>query len=63
MVPGLAYRGAREVLMRTVRLALPLDPRGPRWWNALWTGARARFGRTRLALYTCHVIGTVGEKP
>ena len=63
MVPGLAYRVVREVLKRGLRLALPLDPRGPRWWSAMWDGRRARALRLRLALYTCHVIGTVGEKP
>jgi len=63
MIPGLAYRGAREVLKRTVRVTLPLDPRGPAWWSRMWNGARARFGRTRAALYTSHVIGTVGIKP
>jgi hypothetical protein len=41
---------------------LPLAPRGPAWWNRTWNAARARFGRTRAALYTSHVIGTVGIK-
>ena len=63
MVPGLAYRVVREVLKRGLGLALPLEPRGPRWWSAMWDGLRARALRRRLALYTCHVIGTVGEKP
>ncbi len=63
MVPGLAYRVFREVLKRTLRLTLPLEPRGPIWWDAGWEGLRARLARRRLALYTCHVIGTVGEKP
>jgi SAM-dependent methyltransferase len=62
MVPGLGYRVVREVLKRGTGLALPLDPQGPRWWSAMWEGWRSRFGRTRIALYTCHVIGTVGEK-
>ena len=63
MVPGLAYRVLREVLKRGVSVALPLEPRGPRWWSAMWEASRARAARLRLALYTCHVIGTVGEKP
>ena len=63
MVPGLAYRVVREVLKRGLKLALPLEPRGPRWWSATWDGLRARALRHRWALYTCHVIGTVGEKP
>ena len=63
MVPGLAYRVLREVLKRAFSLALPLEPRGPVWWARGWEGLRARLARRRLALYTCHVIGTVGEKP
>jgi SAM-dependent methyltransferase len=62
MVPGLAYRVTREVLKRA-RVALPLEPRGPAWWSAMWDGLRARALRLRPALYTCHVIGTVAEKP
>ena len=42
---------------------LPLEPASPRAWSAAWEGLRARFARTRLSLYTCHVIGTVAEKP
>jgi SAM-dependent methyltransferase len=63
MVPGLAYRVLREVLKRGLSVALPLEPRGPRWWAAGWDGLRARAARFRVALYTCHVIGTVAEKP
>jgi SAM-dependent methyltransferase len=63
MVPGLWYRATREVLKRGTGLALPLEPRGPRWWSNAWDGLRARLSRTRLGLYTAHVIGTVGEKP
>jgi len=63
MVPGLWYRATREVLKRGTGLALPLEPRGPRWWSNAWEGLRARLSRTRLGLYTAHVIGTVGEKP
>jgi ubiquinone/menaquinone biosynthesis C-methylase UbiE len=63
MVPGLAYRALRETLKRFLRMTLPLEPRGPKWWHAGWEGWRARAIRHRAALYTCHVIGTVGEKP
>jgi SAM-dependent methyltransferase len=63
MVPGLAYRGAREILKRTIRVTLPLEPPAPRWWSAAWEGLRARAARARWALHTCHVIGTVAEKP
>jgi ubiquinone/menaquinone biosynthesis C-methylase UbiE len=62
MVPGLAYRVLRESLKR-VGLVLPLEPRGPRLWQAFWEGVRARLLRGRWALWTCHVIGTVGERP
>jgi SAM-dependent methyltransferase len=63
MVPGLAYRVMREGLKRGARVSLPLDPRGPAWWSAIWEGARARASRHRWSLWTSHVIGTVGEKP
>lgn len=63
MVPGLAYRVLREVLKRATGRALPLAPQGPAWWHAAWSSVRARLSRRRAALYTCHVIGTVGEKP
>jgi SAM-dependent methyltransferase len=63
MVPGLGYRVLREGLKRTLRLSLPLEPKGPRGWHAGWEALRARLARRRWALYTCHVIGTVAEKP
>jgi SAM-dependent methyltransferase len=63
MVPGLAYRVVREVTKRGLRVTLPLEPRGPAWWSRAWEGWRARLRRSRWALYTCHVIGTVAEKP
>jgi SAM-dependent methyltransferase len=63
MVPGLWYRVLREVLKRGLRVSLPLEPSGPRAWRAGWEGLRARLARRRWALYTCHVIGTVAEKP
>ena len=63
MVPGLWYRVLRELLKRGVGVALPLEPPAPRWWRAAWEGLRARASRTRWALHTCHVIGTVAERP
>jgi len=63
MVPGLAYRVTREALKRSTGLALPLDPRGPRAWNAGWEALRARLLATRAGLHLAHVIGTVAEKP
>jgi SAM-dependent methyltransferase len=63
MVPGLWYRALREVLKRGLGLVLPLEPRGPRWWDAGWSALRQRLRARRWALHTCHVIGTVAEKP
>lgn len=62
MVPGLWYRVLREVLRR-VGVKLPLEPRGPEWWEGAWNGLRARLRGRRWALHTCHVIGTVAERP
>jgi SAM-dependent methyltransferase len=63
MVPGLGYRLLREALRRILRVSLPLAPRGPSWWERGWSEWRARLAERRLALYTCHVIGSVAEKP
>jgi SAM-dependent methyltransferase len=63
MVPGLAYRACREALKRTLRVTLPLEPRGPAWWEGAWRSWRGWLSRRRWSLYTCHVIGTVAEKP
>ncbi len=63
MVPGLGYRVLREMLKRGFGVTWPLEPRGPGWWDAGWSALRARLKRRRWALYTCHVIGTVAEKP
>jgi SAM-dependent methyltransferase len=63
MVPGLWYRVLREVLRRGARITLPLEPPAPRWWSGGWERLRARAARARWALHTCHVIGTVAEKP
>jgi SAM-dependent methyltransferase len=62
MVPGLWYRGLREVLRRGLGIRLPREPRGPAWWDRAWEGLRERLRRRRWALYTCHVIGTVAER-
>jgi SAM-dependent methyltransferase len=63
MVPGLWYRVVREGLKRTLRVTLPLEPRGPGAWERFWAGSRAWLARRRWGLYTCHVIGTVAERP
>jgi SAM-dependent methyltransferase len=63
MVPGLGYRVMRELLKRGTGVSLPLEPRGPRWWERAWAALRARAAGRRWALYTSHVIGTVGVKP
>jgi SAM-dependent methyltransferase len=62
MVPGLWYRVLREAGKR-VGVRLPLEPRGPRFWETAWGGLRQRLRGRRWALYGCHVIGTVAEKP
>lgn len=62
MVPGLWYRGVREVLRRGTGIMLPREPRGPKWWAEGWDSLRMRLRRYRWALYTCHVIGTVAGK-
>jgi SAM-dependent methyltransferase len=63
MVPGLGYRVLRELLRRGPGVRLPLEPRGPGWWERGWRAWRAWLGRRRWALYTCHVVGTVAERP
>jgi SAM-dependent methyltransferase len=63
MVPGLWYRVTREVLRRGVGVRLPLEPRGPSWWSGSWERLRATLHGRRWALSTCHVIGTVAERP
>ncbi len=63
MVPGLGYRILREGFKRVLGMKLPLEPRGPRWWESGWRSWRTWALRHRIALYTCHVIGTVAEKP
>ena len=63
MVPGLWYRVLRELLKRGLGVRLPLEPRGPGWWERGWRAWRAWLSRRRWALYTCHVIGTVAERP
>jgi len=61
MVPGLAYRVFREVLKRA-GLRLPLEPEVP-LLSPLGREVRRRLRGRRWALHTCHVIGTVAEKP
>jgi SAM-dependent methyltransferase len=61
MVPGLAYRVLREVLKR-VGVRLPLEPRVP-VLSELGRRVRDSLRGRRWALYTCHVIGTVAERP
>ncbi len=63
MVPGLWYRALRELLRRGLGVGLPLEPRGPGGWERGWRAWRAWLARRRWALYTCHVIGTVAERP
>ncbi|HKQ57291.1 MAG TPA: methyltransferase domain-containing protein [Candidatus Eisenbacteria bacterium] len=63
MVPGLWYRVVRELLKRSGAMTLPLEPRGPGWWERGWRAWRAWLGQRRWGLYTCHVIGTVAERP
>jgi SAM-dependent methyltransferase len=63
MVPGLWYRALREVLKRTLGTRLPLEPHGPKAWERGWRAWRGWLARRRWALYTCHVIGTVAERP
>lgn len=63
MVPGLWYRVLRELLKRGPGWVLPLEPRGPAWWEGGWRAWRSWLARRRWALYTCHVIGTVAERP
>jgi len=62
MVPGLAYRVVRELLKRGSGARLPLDPEVP-VLSPLGRRFRDAIRDRRWALYTCHVIGTVAEKP
>ena len=62
MVPGLAYRVLRELLKRGLRIRLPLEPNVP-VLTPLMKSIRDGLRDKRWALYTCHVIGTVAEKP
>jgi SAM-dependent methyltransferase len=63
MVPGLPYRALRVALARAGVRALPMYPRGPRWWESGWERWRGWLKQKRWALYTCFVIGVVAEKP
>jgi hypothetical protein len=50
-------------MKRCGAVTLPLEPRGPGWWDRGWRAWRGWLGRRRWGLYTCHVIGTVAERP
>ena len=63
MVPGLGYRVFREALRRVFRVTIPLEPAALAWWWRATGSLRRALGPRRAALYTMHVIGTVGEKP
>lgn len=62
MVPGLFYRVLRELLKRGRIARLPLEPEVP-LLSPLFRRVRDAIREQRWALYTCHVIGTVAEKP
>lgn len=62
MVPALWYRALRKVLLKGLRLRLPMYPRGVPPFAQLSAAWRRWFGRRRLALYTTVVIGCVGRK-
>jgi ubiquinone/menaquinone biosynthesis C-methylase UbiE len=62
MVPGLAYRVFRELLKRGFGARLPLEPNVP-VLTPVMKSVRDAIRDRRWALYTCHVIGTVAEKP
>jgi SAM-dependent methyltransferase len=62
MVPGLAYRVVRELLKRGSGIKLPLEPEVP-LLSPLGRRFRDAIRDRRWALHTCHVIGTVAEKP
>ena len=61
-VPGFFYRSLRYFLMRSGVAVLPKYPPEIPPFGALGRSFRARFKRTRLGLYTCAMIGTLGRK-
>jgi SAM-dependent methyltransferase len=63
MVPALWYRLMRNGLAAVLRIQLPFEPRGPRWWESGWRALRAHAARHRVALYTCHCIGVIAQRP
>jgi SAM-dependent methyltransferase len=63
MVPGLAYRSIRLVLLRLKIAKLPLEPPPIPLYSAAAAGLRARFARSPLAYSTYFVIGALGRKP
>lgn len=61
MVPSFSYRVIREILKK-LRLALPLYPRGPRFLRALRSQIRSVLHSTSLPLVTGISIGVIGKK-
>ncbi len=62
MVPGLAYRSLRVVLLRSRVARLPLYPPSLPVLSRLASTARERFRKTRVSFYTYFVIGALGRK-
>jgi SAM-dependent methyltransferase len=62
MLPGLWYRALRKIVLRRTGRRLPRHPRPPWPLEPLGRTWRARFGRTRLSLYTTPTIGCLGRK-
>lgn len=63
MVPGLWYRTLRLGLAKLRLARLPQVPWHVNAWEAAIAPLKRGFRGTRLHLYTCAVIGTVGKKP
>ena len=62
-VPGFFYRSLRYFLMRTKITVLPKYPPEIPPFGAMGRAFRESFKKTRLGLYTCAMIGTLGRKP
>jgi SAM-dependent methyltransferase len=62
MVPSFFYRSLRYALMRSRLALLPKYPREVWPFGPLARRWRGWFGRTRLGLYTCAMIGTLARK-
>lgn len=61
-VPGFFYRSLRYFLMRGGFVVLPKYPPEIPPFGALGRALRGALRRTRLGLYTCAMIGTLGRK-